>query len=78
MAAAVPGSPDAAEDDEMVEEIDDLAGLPVDPPGEQPRADGERRPGQRQLSPRCKARPQPPAHSPPAHRHWEAAAGGTL
>eukprot|EP00969_Alexandrium_andersonii_P298757 13207348-Alexandrium_andersonii.AAC.1 len=60
--------------DEAVEEIDDLAGLPVDPPGGRPREDAER-PSQRHLSPRRKARPQPPAHSPPAHRLWEAAAG---
>eukprot|EP00969_Alexandrium_andersonii_P224730 9925056-Alexandrium_andersonii.AAC.1 len=82
MAEAVPGAMmgeelEAAEEDETVEELDDLTGLPVGSL-DGPPPDGPARP-QRQLSPRSKARPQPPAHPPPAHRHWEAARrwGGT-
>eukprot|EP00969_Alexandrium_andersonii_P036760 1611614-Alexandrium_andersonii.AAC.1 len=74
MAEAVPGAMgaeelEAEEEDEAVEEIDDLTGLPVGSP-DGPPPDGTGR-AQRQLSPRSKARPQPPAHPPPAHRHWD-------
>eukprot|EP00969_Alexandrium_andersonii_P183101 8090341-Alexandrium_andersonii.AAC.1 len=74
MAEAVPGTPDGGGDEEEVEEIDDLAGQPVAPPGKEQQAEGGGAPSPRRLSPRSKARPRPPPHFPPAHRLWEAAA----
>eukprot|EP00969_Alexandrium_andersonii_P313796 13864002-Alexandrium_andersonii.AAC.1 len=80
MAAPVPGGmegeeADDADMDEDVEEIDDHTGLPVER-DDAPPEDVAGSP--RRLSPHSKARPHPPAHSPPAHRRWEARAGSSL